>query len=173
MRTKARSQMAAVEVASALEDPLGLTGPNPARKDGEGPERGFMAGRLVDGYDLAIDGQKPIHVEPPWIRNPLEDGGGVPIKGTLTFVVTGAGSAELASFATIREALRFARTSILAGRAEIRPDELSIACRTESGRSVPVAAGESILGMARGALDTDPIREISAPADFEIEDRRR
>jgi hypothetical protein len=54
MRTKARSQTAAVEVASPLEDSVSLTEPNPARRDGERPERGFIAGRLVDGYDLAM-----------------------------------------------------------------------------------------------------------------------
>ncbi len=38
-----------------LQDPLGLTGNT--TPDGSPPERGWMAGRLVDGFELAVDGQ--------------------------------------------------------------------------------------------------------------------
>ena len=47
-------RVTASEAASVLQDPLGLTGaPMP---DGSPPERGWMAGRLIDGFELAIDG---------------------------------------------------------------------------------------------------------------------
>jgi hypothetical protein len=59
-------RVTAEEAASVLQDRLGLTGaPMP---DGSPPERGWMAGRLIDGFDLAVDG-KPVEWSPPrWLR---------------------------------------------------------------------------------------------------------
>ena len=54
-------RVTASEGASVLQDPLSLTGaPMP---DGSPPERGWMAGRLVDGFELEVDGAT-FEVEP-------------------------------------------------------------------------------------------------------------
>jgi hypothetical protein len=48
---------------------------------------------------------------------------------------------------------------------EIPPgrSETSIDCRTKSGLAVPVVWGRALLGMARGALDAEPIKVVAAP----------
>jgi hypothetical protein len=72
---------------------------------------------------------------------------------------------ELRRFATVRDALRYGRSLILRRRRPVHPDSISIDCRTTSGLIVPVVWGRALVGMARGALDADPITVIGVPAD--------
>ena len=154
-------RVTASEAASALQDPLGLTGaPMP---DGSLPERGWMAGRLIDGFELAVDGQPPEWSPPRWLRA-LESRGYDPsVDGDPVFVVMHITEGELRRFASARDALRYGRSLIVRRRKPVQPDSLSIDCRTKSGLSVPVVWGRALVGMARGALDAEPIKVVTAP----------
>ena len=156
-------RVTAEEAASVLQDPLGLTGaPMP---DGSPPERGWMAGRLVDGFDLAVDG-KPTEWSPPrWLRALEAKGYDRSVDGEPVFVVTHITDGELRRFATVRDALRYGRSLILRRRRPVHPDSISIDCRTTSGLTVPVVWGRALVGMARGALDAEPITVIGVPAN--------
>ena len=156
-------RVTASEAASVLQDPLGLTGaPMP---DGSPPERGWMAGRLIDGFDLAVDGQPPEWSPPRWLRALEARGYDPSVDGNPFFVVTHIADGELRRFANARDALRFGRSLILRRRRPVQPDSLSIDCRTMSGLTVPVVWGQALVGMARGALDAEPITVVRAPAD--------
>ena len=155
------SRVTASEAASVLQDPLGLTGaPMP---DGSPPERGWMAGRLIDGFELAVDGQAPEWSPPRWLRTLEAKGYDPSVDGDPVFVVTHITDAELRRFASLREALRYGRSLILRRRKPVHPDSLSIDCRTKSGLNVPVVWGRALLGMARGALDAEPIKVVTTP----------
>jgi hypothetical protein len=154
-------RVTASEAASVLQDPLGLTAaPMP---DGSPPERGWMAGRLIDGFELAIDGQPPEWSPPRWLRALEARGYDPSIDGDPVFVVTHATDGELRRFASVREALRCSRSLILRRRKPVHPDSLSIDCRTKSGLTVPVVWGRALIGVARGALDAEPIKVVTAP----------
>ena len=164
MPTNARSGRAtSAEAASVLQDPLGLTGaPMP---DGSPPERGWMAGRLIDGFELAV-GTRPTEWSPPrWLRALESQGYDRSIDGDPVFVVSHIGTGELRRFAKVRDALRYGRTLIERRRKPVHPDSLAIDCRTPAGRTVPVVWGRALLGMAQGALDAEPITTIQVAAD--------
>jgi hypothetical protein len=156
-------RVTASEAASVLQDPLDLTGaPMP---DGSPPERGWMAGRLVDGFQLVVDGQAAAWSPPRWLRALEAQGYDRSVDGEPFFVVSHISEGELRRFATVRDALRYGRSLILRRRRPVHPDSISIDCRTTSGLVEPVVWGRALLGMARGALDADPITVVGAPAD--------
>ena len=154
-------RVTASEAASVLQDPLGLTGaPMP---DGSPPERGWMAGRLIDGFELATDGQPSEWSPPRWLRALEARGYDSSRDGDPVFVVTHITDGELRRFASVREALRYGRSLIVRRRRPVHPDSLSIDCRSKSGLIVPVVWGRVLIGMARGALDAEPIKVVAAP----------
>jgi hypothetical protein len=57
----------------------------------------------------------------------------------------------------------YSRSLIVRRRKPVQPDSLSIDCRTKSGLNVPVVWDRALLGMARGALDAEPIKVVTAP----------
>jgi hypothetical protein len=122
-----------------------------------------MAGRLIDGFELAIDGQPPEWSPPRWLRALEARGYDSSVDGDPVFVVTHITDGELRRFASVREALRYGRSSIVRRRKPVHPDSLSIDCRTKSGLIVPVVWGRALVGMARGALDAEPIKAVAAP----------
>jgi hypothetical protein len=124
-----------------------------------------MAGRLIDGYELVVDGHPPEWSPPRWIRALEAKGYDHSVDGDPVFVVTHITDGELRRFATVRDALRFGRSLILRRRGPVHPDSLSIDCRTKSGLIVPVVWGRALVGMARGALDAEPIKVVAAPGD--------
>jgi hypothetical protein len=124
-----------------------------------------MAGRLIDGFDLAVDGQPPQWSPPRWLRSLQAMGYDSAVDGDPDFVVTHITDGELRRFGSAREALRFGRSLIVRRRRPVHPDSLAIDCRTKSGKSVPVVWGRALVGMARGALDEEPIRVVTAPGD--------
>jgi hypothetical protein len=79
--------------------------------------------------------------------------------------VTHITDGELRRFATVRDALRYGRSLILRRREPVQPDSISIDCRTTSGLTVPVVLGRALVGMARGALDAEPITVIGVRPD--------
>jgi hypothetical protein len=122
-----------------------------------------MVGRLIDGFQLAVDGQPPKWSPPRWLRA-LESRGHDPsVDGDPVFVVTHITEGELRRFASVREALRYGRSLIVRRRKPVQADSLSIDCRTKSGLNVPVVWGRALLGMARGALDAEPIKVVTTP----------
>ena len=156
-------RVTASEAASVLQDPVGLTGaPMP---DGSPPERGWMAGRLIDGFELAVDGQPPEWSPPRWLRALEAKGYDRSIDGEPVFVVMHITNGELRRFATVKDALRYGRSLILRQRRPVHPDSISIDCRTKAGLIVPVVWGRALVGMARGALDAEPITVVRVPAN--------
>lgn len=155
-------RVTASEAASVLQDPLGLTGT--PTLDGSPPERGWMAGRLIDGFELAVDGRPPEWTPPRWLRALEAMGYDRSVDAGPVFVVTHITDGELRRFASVRDALRYGRSLIVRRRKPVHPDSLSIDCRTRSGLTVPVVWGGALMGMARGALDEEPIKVVSAPA---------
>jgi hypothetical protein len=124
-----------------------------------------MAGRLIDGFELAIDGKPPEWCPPRWLRSLEALGYERSADGELAFVVTHITDGELRRFATVRDALRYGRSRILRRRRPVHPDSISIDCRTTTGLTAPVVWGRALVGMARGALDAQPITVVEAPAD--------
>jgi hypothetical protein len=132
-----------------------------------------MAGRMIDGVELAVDGRPPEWSPPVWLPLLEAQGYDRSADGELTFVVTHINDGELRRFATVREALRYSRSLILRRRRPVHPDSIAIDCRATSGLTAPVVWGRALLGMARGALDSEPIRVIEGPAFFEEPATRR
>jgi len=85
------------------------------------------------------------------------------VDGDPVFVLTHITDGELRRFASVREALRYGRSLILRRRKPVHSDSLSIDCRTKSGLIVPVVWGRALIGMARGALEAEPIKAVTAP----------
>ncbi len=161
MPTNARSgRVTAGEAASVLQDPLGLTGPS--MPDGSPPERGWMAGRLIDGFDLAVKGRAPEWSPPRWLRTLEAQGYDPSVDGDPIFVVSHITDGELRRFRTARDALKYGRSLIERRRRPVHPDSLALDCRTETGRAAPVVWGRALLGMARGAIDAEPITVVEA-----------
>ena len=133
--------------------------------DGSPPERGWMAGRLIDGFEFTVD-SRPTEWSPPrWLRALEAQGYDRAVDGKPAFVVSHITDGELRRFRDVRAALRFARGRIERRLRPVHPDSMAIDCRTPTGRVVPVVWGRALLGMARGALDAEPITSVSAPAD--------
>jgi hypothetical protein len=124
-----------------------------------------MAGRLIDGFGFAVDGE-PIGWNPPrWLRDLEGQGYDPSLDGEPAFVVSHLTVGELRRFANLRDALRYGRSLLERRRSRFDPDSLAIECRTLTRRVVPVVRGHAVLGMARGALDAEPITTVEAPAD--------
>ena|ERR1035437_4631169 len=156
-------RVTASEAASVLRDPLGLTGaPMP---DGSPPERGWLSGRLIDGFELAVDGQPPEWSPPRWLRALEAKGYDRSVDGEPVFVVMHITDGELRRFDAVKDALRYGRSQILRRRRPVHPDSISIDCRTKSGLIVPVVWGRALVGMARGALDAEPITVVRVPTN--------
>ena len=154
MPTNARSGgVTADEPTSVLQDPLGLTGAS--MPDGSPPERGWMAGRLIDGFDLVVKGRAPEWSPPRWLRALQAQGYDPSVDGDPVFVVSHISDGELRRFVGVRDALRYARSLVERRRRPVHPDALAIDCRTATGRVAPVVWGRALLGMARGALDAN------------------
>ncbi|MGH2408204.1 MAG: hypothetical protein ACRDF7_09025 [Candidatus Limnocylindrales bacterium] len=121
-----------------------------------------MAGRLIDGHWFAQDGRDPVWQPPDWIRLLEADGYDSELEGEPFYVVTDMHLGELARFGNLRAAFTYALDAL---RRDRHPESLAIDCRTSSGRSAPVVWGRPVRGMARGALEAEPVRVIEAPAD--------
>ena len=161
MPTNARSgRVTPEEAASVLQDPLGLSGP--LMPDGSPPERGWMAGRLIDGFDLAVDGRPPEWSPPRWLRTLQAQGYDPSVDGDPIFVVSHITDGEMRRFSNLRDALGYGRSLVQRRRQPVHPDSLAIDCRTATGRVAPVVWGRALLGMARGALDAEPITVVEA-----------
>lgn len=168
MPTNARSgRVTAAEAASVLQDPLGLTGPS--TPDGSPPERGWMAGRLVNGFQLAVDGRPTEWSPPRWLRTLRAQGYDPSVDGEPIFVVSHIADGELRRFSNVRDALGYGRSVLERRRRRVHPDSLAIDCRTTTGRVVPVVWGRALMGMARGALDADPITTIEVRSDEDLD----
>jgi hypothetical protein len=124
-----------------------------------------MAGRLIDGFELAVDGQPTEWSPPRWLRALEAQGYDRSVDGEPVFVVTHITDGELRRFSSVRDALRFGRSLIVRRRKRVNPDSLSIDCRTKDGLIVPVVWGRALVGMARGALDAEPITIVRTPGD--------
>ncbi len=131
--------------------------------DGSPPERGWMAGRLIDGFELAVDGRTPEWSPPRWLRTLQAQGYDQSVDGDPIFVVSHISDGEMRRFSNLREALRYGRSLVERRRRPVHPDSLAIDCRTATGRVAPVVWGRALLGMARGALDAEPITVVEAP----------
>src|SRR3990172_10324792 len=115
-------RITAGEAASVLQDPLGLTGAT--MPDGSASERGWMAGRLVDGFELAVDGQPPEWNPPRWLRLLEAAGYDRAVEGEPIFVVIHGTDGELRRFATLRDALGYARSRILRRPRPAHPESI-------------------------------------------------
>jgi hypothetical protein len=123
-----------------------------------------MAGRFIDGFSFAQDGRAAVWQPPDWIRLLEAAGYDRDVEGEPFFVVSEMRLGELARFDALRDALRFALTAI-EGKQHRHRESLAIDCRTKSGRIAPVVWGRPVVGMARGALEAEPIRVLTAPPD--------
>jgi hypothetical protein len=121
-----------------------------------------MAGRLIGGFELAFDVLPPEWSPPRWLRALEARGYDPSVDGDPVFVVTHITDGELRRFDSVREALRYGRSLIVRRRKPVHPDSLSIDCRTKSGLIVPMVWGRALVGMARGALDAEPIKVVAA-----------
>ena len=136
----------------------------PGRLDAVVPDvrlRGWMAGRMTDGYWSQVDGEDPIWRPPKWQVLLQRDGYDPTVDGPPFFVVTDMREGEIGRFGDVRGALRLAADEIR--RRSWRRDSLCIDCRTRTGRSVPVVFGRPVEGVAAGALDAKPILSLSGP----------
>ena len=123
--------------------------------------RGWLLGRMVDGYEVAIDGQPPRWQDPPWIDR-LRVAGYDPIAdGPVRYVVTAGGEDRNVGDGDIRDAFRFVLSLVETGRG---PGGLSVDCRASSGRTEQVASGDVLLGICHSALEERPIRRLEGPA---------
>lgn len=161
MTTKPKGRIPGSEAASALRDPLAWTAD---RAKAIPSDPGWMAGRFIDGHWFAQDGRAAVWRPPTWIRLLEAAGYDRAAEGEPVFVVSEMRLGELARFDDLREAFRFALGAIQ-GKPHRHPESLAIDCRTASGRIVPVVWGRPVVGMARGALEAEPIRTLEAPAD--------
>jgi len=136
----------------------------PGRFDAVIPDvrlRGWMAGRMIDGYWAMVDGETPVWKPPTWQRLLSRDGYDMCVDGPLFFVVTDMRVGEIGRFDDVRSALRLALDEIRSKRW--RRESLSIDCRTRTGRFAPVVFGLPVEGVASGALEATPIRSLSGP----------
>jgi hypothetical protein len=123
-----------------------------------------MAGRLIDGFQIWIDGRAPVWRSPRWLEALQSRGYDSSVDGPVAFVVTDIHVGELRRFSDLRAALRYGRARLERRRLPVHPDSLAIDCRTPTGLIEPVVWGRALLGMARGALDAEPITALSGPA---------
>jgi hypothetical protein len=107
----------------------------PGRFDALVPDvrlRGWLAGRMIDGYWALVDGEAPIWRPPKW-KVLLDRAGYDPsVDGPPFFVVTDMREGELGRFEDVRSALHLALDEVRIG--PWRRDSLCIDCRTRTGR---------------------------------------
>jgi hypothetical protein len=123
--------------------------------------QGRVAGRLVDGVDLIIDGVPAGRRPPRWERQLASIGYDPDAEGSIAFAVEVEGLPGPEWFADVRSALEAARRAVEAGRD---PREVEVRAVTPSGRSVSVVTGTPIVGMAIGAIEDPPITVIEGPS---------
>jgi len=123
--------------------------------------QGRVAGRLVDGVDLVIDGIPAGRRPPRWERRLVILGYEPDVEGPVTFAVDALGFPGPQQFSDVRSALRAARGAVEEGRS---PCDIEVRAVTRSGRSVSVVTGTPIVGMAIGALEDPPITVIEGPS---------
>lgn len=136
----------------------------PGRFDAVVPDvrlRGWMAGRMIDGYWALVDGDEPVWRPPKWQVLLHRDGYDPTVDGPPSFVVTDMREGEIGRFDDVRGALRLALDEIR--QRPWRRDSLCIDCRTRTGRFAPVVFGQPVEGVASGALEAKPIRSLSGP----------
>lgn len=136
----------------------------PGRFDAVVPDvrlRGWMAGRMIDGYWALVDGEEPVWRPPAWQVLLNRDGYNPRIDGALSFVVVDMRIGEMGRFENVRAALRFALDEIRL--RPMRRDSLSIDVRSRTGRYAPIVFGRPVEGMAAGALEATPIESLSGP----------
>jgi len=121
---------------------------------------GRLAGRMVDGVDLIIDGEPAGRMEARWICQLETAGYERDVEGEIAFEILVDGKPRR-SASDIREALYEALALIAAGRD---PDRIRIDAVTSSGRRVDVVGSHPIIGMAIGALQDEPITVIEGPS---------
>lgn len=123
--------------------------------------RGWMAGRMIDGYWAEVDGEEPVWRPPKW-QVLLDRAGYDPIiDRSVFFVVTDRREGELGRFDDVRAALRLALDEI-----RLRPwrrESLCVDCRTRTGKYAPIVFGSPVEGMASGAVEATPILSLSGP----------
>lgn len=121
---------------------------------------GRMAGRMVDGIDLVIDGQPAGRLAPRWIRE-LEKLGLQPDQhDSVQFAVLLGDSVR-----EVRDDIREALYEALALVARYgHPDRVRVEARAGHGLSVEVVSGHPLIGMAIGALQDEPITVAEGPA---------
>ena len=117
---------------------------------------------MIDGHWFAQDGRKRVWNPPNWIRLLEAQGYDPATDDDPVFVVSDMQRGELNRFDDLRDALRFALAALKGDR---HPESISIDCRTYTRLVAPVVWGRPVAGMAHGALEAEPIVEISAPAD--------
>jgi hypothetical protein len=126
---------------------------------------GWMAGRLLDGCMTQADGFPPEFMPPRWLRELTDQGYDPAVDGDPSFVVTRLDRGDLAAFGTAREALRDALDRIR-GSAHGDASMLAVLVRTTTGRTTTIVSGRQVEGFASGALEAEPIRLITGPADL-------
>ena len=136
----------------------------PGRFDAVVPDvrlRGWMAGRMIDGYWALIDGEQPAWRPPKWQVLMSRQGYEPIVDGPVFFVVTDMREGEIGRFDDVRAALRLALDEVRF--KPWRRESLCIDVRTRTGRSAPVVFGRPVEGVASGALEAKPIRSLSGP----------
>jgi hypothetical protein len=123
--------------------------------------QGRVAGRLVDGVDLIIDGLPAGRRPPRWERQLASIGYDPDTEGSIAFAVEIEGLPGPEWFADVRSALAAARRAVEAGH---NPRDVEVHAVTQSGLSVSVVTGTPIVGMAIGALQDPPITVIEGPS---------
>lgn len=123
--------------------------------------QGRVAGRLVDGVDLIIDGVPAGRRPPRWMRRLASQGYDPDVEGPIMYVVDVAGAIAAIEVPEVRAALLAARRAVEAGH---NPRDVEVRAVTRSGRSISVVTGTPIVGMAIGAIEDPPITVIEGPS---------
>jgi hypothetical protein len=123
--------------------------------------QGRVAGRMVDGVDVVIDGIPAGRMAPRWERRLMTLGYDPEIEGPVSFAVDVDGVIASREVSDVRAALLAARRAVEAGHS---PRDVEVHAVTQSGLSVSVVTGTPIVGMAIGAIEDPPITVIEGPS---------
>lgn len=121
---------------------------------------GRLAGTMVDGVELIIDGVSRGWSPPQWEEDLAGRGWDRDRDGAATFRVR-VGRLPDQCFGDIRSALRCARTLVESG---IDCGSVTVTAVTRSGLEEVVVTGTPIVGMAIGALEDPPTIAIDGPS---------
>ncbi len=122
---------------------------------------GRVAGRMVGGVDMIVDGIPAGRRPPRWERKLAMLGYDAALEGPITFEVHVRDDRNWIEFDDVRAALSAARSAVESGRD---PWDVRVEAVTGSGRSVSVVTGSPIVGMAIGATEDSPITVIEGPS---------